>query len=99
MSRTDPASNLRNAMVDELIAQKFVRSEAVERAMRSVPRHVFAPWLSLEDAYVNQAWVIPSSTPEAPATISQPAAVALMLERFDLQPGFSVLEIGAPVGF
>ena len=55
--------------------------------------------LPLEDAYANQAWIIPESTPEAPATISQPTAVGLMLESFDLKPGQKVLEIGAGTGY
>lgn len=99
MPELDSAAALRNRMVDGLIKNQVVQSAAVEAALRAVPRHLFAPWLPLEDAYANQAWIIPESTPEAPATISQPTSVGLMLESFDLKPGQKVLEIGAGTGY
>ncbi len=99
MTDEDRATGLRNTLVDGLVRDQFVRSAAVEAALRAVPRHHFAPWLSLEDAYSNAAWTIPESAPEAPATISQPAAVGVMLESFDLRPGQKVLEIGAGTGY
>jgi protein-L-isoaspartate(D-aspartate) O-methyltransferase len=99
MTDRDRAAQLRNAMVDVLLGSGSVQSAAVEAALQAVPRHLFAPWLSLEDAYSDRAWIIPESTPEAPATISQPTAVGMMLESFDLKPGQNVLEIGAGTGY
>lgn len=99
MPPDDRARTLRNALVDDLLRRDILGSPRVAEAMRAVPRHPFAPWLSLEEAYSDRAWIIPGMTPEAPATLSQPTAVALMLEGFDLSPGGRVLEIGAGTGY
>lgn len=99
MPPDDRARTLRDALVDDLLRRNILRSPRVAEAMRAVPRHPFAPWLSLEEAYADRAWIIPGTTPEAPATLSQPTAVALMLEGFDLAPGQRVLEIGAGTGY
>lgn len=95
----DHATALREALVDALVQRGVVRSAGVEAALRAVPRHLFTPWLSLEEAYADQAWVLPETTPDAPGTISQPTVVALMLEALHLAPGQRVLEIGAGSGY
>lgn len=33
----------RQAMVDDLVAQRIIKTPAVERAFRTVPRHAFLP--------------------------------------------------------
>jgi protein-L-isoaspartate(D-aspartate) O-methyltransferase len=93
------AAALRNALVDELSARGYVRSAAVEAALRRVPRHLFVPWLTLSDAYADAAFRDPDSTPETDSSVSQPTAVAMMLEAFDVRPGMRVLEIGAGSGY
>ncbi len=92
---------LRNALVDELKAEGYIKSSAVEDALRSVPRHLFIPWRNPEDAYrgTEGAIVDPDTTPETCSTVSQPSAVAMMLEGFDVKPGMRVLEIGAGSGY
>ena len=92
---------LRNAMVNELKAEGYVKSPAVEEALRSVPRHLFIPWRKPEDAYRGTEGAItdPETTPETCSTVSQPIAVAMMLEGFDVKPGMQVLEIGAGSGY
>ena len=98
---TPETQRLRNALVDKLKAEGHVRSPAVEAALRTVPRHVFIPWLEPEDAYrgTGGAVVDPDTTPETCSTVSQPAAVAMMLAGFDVWPGMKVLEIGAGSGY
>ena len=92
---------LRDGLVTELKAEGYVRSGAVEAALRSVPRHLFIPWRNPEDAYrgTEGAMVDPDTTPETCSTVSQPIAVAMMLEGFDVKPGMRVLEIGAGSGY
>ncbi len=92
---------LRDGLVTELKAQGYVKSGAVEAALRSVPRHLFIPWRNPEDAYrgTEGAMVDPDTTPETCSTVSQPIAVAMMLEGFDVKPGMQVLEIGAGSGY
>ena len=85
---------LRNALVDDLKAQGYVKSPSVEAALRKVPRHLFMPWRKPEDAYrgTEGAVVDPDTTPETCSTVSQPIAVAMMLEAFAVKPGMRVLE-------
>jgi protein-L-isoaspartate(D-aspartate) O-methyltransferase len=97
---------LRRKLVEKLKTTGVLRDPRVEVAMLTVPRHTFAPWLTLESAYANEAYAlpgaahIPGASSKSPAsTISQPAAVALMLEQADLNPGQNVLEIGAGSGY
>lgn len=99
MPPSDHATALRESLVDDLVQRGVVRSTDVEAALRGVPRHLFTPWLSLEEAYADRAWLLPEATPDAPTTISQPTVVALMLETFRLTPGQHVLEIGAGSGY
>lgn len=98
---TPETERLRNALIDKLKVEGHVRSLAVETALRTVPRHVFIPWRSPEDAYrgTGGAIVDPDTTPETCSTVSQPAAVAIMLEGFDVRPGMRALEIGAGSGY
>lgn len=98
---TPETRRLRNRLVDELKAQGHVKSRPVETALRTVPRHLFIPWLEPRDAYRKTGGAIrdPDTTPETLSTVSQPAAVAMMLEGFDLKPGMRVLEIGAGSGY
>lgn len=93
------AAALRNALVDTLKTKGYVKRAEVDRALRTVPRHLFVPWLPLRDAYANAAFRDPDSTPETDSSVSQPTAVAMMLEAFDVQPGMRVLEIGAGSGY
>ena len=92
---------LRSALVDNLKAEGYVNTDAVEAALRDVPRHLFIPWRKPEDAYRRTEGAIadPDTTPETCSTVSQPIAVAMMLEAFDVKPGMRVLEIGAGSGY
>jgi protein-L-isoaspartate(D-aspartate) O-methyltransferase len=89
----------RNAMVKKLKSEGYLTNPVVEWAMLSVPRHKFAHWLSLEQAHEFAAHPLPGTTEQTMSTISNPNAVAVMLEPLELQPGFSVLEIGAGSGY
>jgi methyltransferase of FxLD system len=99
-------ATLRRKLVEKLKSTGVLRDPRVEAAMITVPRHTFAPWLTLEMAYANESHALPGACDvpgamhESPAsTISQPAAVALMLDQADLKPGQNVLEIGAGSGY
>jgi protein-L-isoaspartate(D-aspartate) O-methyltransferase len=85
-------------MVERLKARQQLTDAKIERAMRVVPRHSFGHWLSLETVYGRGAHPLPGATAATMSTISDPAAVAIMLEPLRLQPGQRVLEIGAGTG-
>jgi protein-L-isoaspartate O-methyltransferase len=58
------ATALRKAMVERLTANGQLNMPSVKAAMLEVPRHAFAPWLSLEDVYGDGAHPTPESRPE-----------------------------------
>jgi protein-L-isoaspartate(D-aspartate) O-methyltransferase len=95
-----PAERLRNALVDEVIEQGRVRTPCVETALRTVPRHVFLPGVSVEEAYANT--MVDTKYDGSGAAIScasQPGVVGLMLEQLQAEPGNKVLELGAGTGY
>jgi protein-L-isoaspartate(D-aspartate) O-methyltransferase len=71
-----------------------VRDQAVLKAMRRVPRHLFVPREYRRDAYRNSPLYIGYNQ-----TISQPFIVAHMTELLDLKPESKVLEIGTGSGY
>ena len=93
------ADGLRASLVERLSAHGAIRSAAVERAMLTVPRHLFLPGVSLAQAYADVAIATHWERGVAVSSASQPTMVAIMLEQLDLQPGMRALEIGAGTGY
>lgn len=92
-------ADFRDNMIQKLKAEGFITDSRVEQAMRTVPRHRFGHWLSLETVHGRGAHPLPGVTEKTMSTISDPAAVAIMLEPLELQRGQRVLEIGAGTGY
>jgi protein-L-isoaspartate(D-aspartate) O-methyltransferase len=88
---------LRDKAVDQLIGEGTVTSEAVEAAMRTVPRHLFIPEASPEDAYDPfRAFVTKrDGDGNALSSVSDMHVQSWMLEHAGIQPGMSVLEVGS----
>jgi protein-L-isoaspartate(D-aspartate) O-methyltransferase len=89
------ADALRETMIKGLVEQEGL-SDRVAAAFRAVPRHVFAPEVSLEDAYAND--VVITKRDErgiALSSVSAPWLQAMMLEQAQIQPGMRVLEVGS----
>ncbi|MGA5527522.1 methyltransferase, FxLD system [Streptomyces pseudogriseolus] len=100
MSQTPTADQLRNRLVDAILAERRVPAD-VERAMRTVPRDAFLPGLKLENAYTDQAVTI-KDNPGKPLPLScasVPSVVAMMLEQLGARTADDVLEIGAGTGY
>jgi protein-L-isoaspartate(D-aspartate) O-methyltransferase len=94
------ATRLRNALVDQIRASGYARTAAVETALRTVPRHLFVPDASLEEAYANAPVNIKYDTDGTSISCaSQPAIVALMLDQLQPQAGERILELGAGTGY
>lgn len=87
------------ALVDQLKQTKSIRTPRVEAAFRAVPRHLFLPNVPPEKVYRDEAIVTKRLDGQSVSSSSQPAVMAIMLEQLDLQPGHSVLEIGAGTGY
>jgi protein-L-isoaspartate(D-aspartate) O-methyltransferase len=84
----------RDSLVDDLKSRGYVSSQAVERAMRRVPREEFLPEGLRGEAYADTPLPIGEGQ-----TISAPHMVAIMCEQLDLHSGLKILEIGAGSGY
>jgi protein-L-isoaspartate(D-aspartate) O-methyltransferase len=94
------AARFRNALVDKIRESGYARTPAVETALRTVPRHLFVPDATLEDAYANVPVNIKYDTDGTSISCaSQPGVVALMLDQLEAQPGDRILELGAGTGY
>src|SRR5262245_43634095 len=93
------ADHLRDTLVDRLREQGAVRTEAVEAALRAVPRELFVPHVALETAYADEPiYTKTDATGMSISAASQPTIVALQLEQLAVRPGQRVLEAGAGTG-
>ena len=91
---------LRHQMVESLRRHGALRSESVASAMLAVERHVFAPHVSIDHAYLDEPILLKRAPGGAVvSTISQPQMVALMLEELRVSPGEHVLEVGTASGY
>ena len=81
-------------MVEFQIARRGMVDERILEAMRKVPRHLFVPPQTQDQAYDDHPLPIGSEQ-----TISQPYIVAFMTERLDLQGDETVLEVGTGSGY
>lgn len=91
---------LRNALVDQIRRSGHGSLPAVEAALRAVPRHLFVPDATPEEAYADSPVNIKYDTDgTAISCASQPRIVALMLDQLDAQPGEHILELGAGSGY
>lgn len=95
----DPSLDLRHALVDTLTATGALRDKRVAEAFLAVPRHLFVPHVSIEEAYQDNAIPVKKLVDRWISSSSQPSIMAIMLEQLDLQPGQRVLEIGAATGY
>jgi protein-L-isoaspartate(D-aspartate) O-methyltransferase len=90
------ADMLRTRLVDDLLAGGSISSTPVEAAMRTVPRHLFAPEASLEDAYANDVVRTKhDANGITTSSVSAPWLQAAMLEQAQITPGMRCLEIGS----
>lgn len=89
----DRAVTLREHLVNRVVALA-VNDSRVLAAMRSVPRHLFAPLHNLEHAYGDYPLSIGHDV-----TISQPSLVGIMSEALELSGSERVLEVGTGSGY
>lgn len=94
LTAQEPYAAERARMVRDDIAARGIRDEAVLRAMRLTPRHLFTPERYRDQAYQDHPLPIGYGQ-----TISQPYIVAYMSERLGVRPGDRVLEIGTGSGY
>jgi protein-L-isoaspartate(D-aspartate) O-methyltransferase len=94
------AATLRRRLVRELEGKSLLRDQRVKQAFLEVPREQFVPEVSIAAAYRDQAIVTKKTESGLGlSSSSQPGIMAEMLEELRLEPGQSVLEIGAGTGY
>jgi protein-L-isoaspartate(D-aspartate) O-methyltransferase len=100
MSADGSPGALRAALVAKLRSSGSLRSPRIAGAFSAVPRHLFVPDVSIEEAYRDQ-WIATKRLQdgEVVSSSSQPDIMATMLEQLDARPGHRVLEIGAGTGY
>jgi protein-L-isoaspartate(D-aspartate) O-methyltransferase len=82
------AEALRAALVESLRARGRLQSPAIAAAFARVPRHLFVPDVSLEEAYRDTFIATKRQRDgEVISSSSQPEIMATMLEQLDLRPG------------
>lgn len=84
----------KDKLINKLIAEGYLKTDAVIRAFRKVPRELFVPDEYKEYSYVDEPLPIAEGQ-----TISQPLTVAVMTEELDIKPRQKILEIGTGSGY
>ncbi len=90
---------LRCALAAKLRRDGSLRTRAVERAFRQVPRHLFVPEVDPDLAYRDVVLPTKLQAGEFVSASSQPSIMAVMLEQLALRRGHRVLEIGGGTGY
>jgi protein-L-isoaspartate(D-aspartate) O-methyltransferase len=93
------ADELRDALVDEVIVEREWVGDVpreVEVALRTVPRHLFAPGVPLDRAYADGSIVTKHNERGGPiSSVTAPSTQAMMLGQLQAALGQRVLEIGS----
>lgn len=98
ISQPPPSAELlRQELVVKLRRLNAVRTEPIENAILTVPRHAFVPEVTLEQAYHPEHAVVTKRGGDGVALSAVSAAriQAFMLEQAEIRPGMRVLEIGS----
>jgi protein-L-isoaspartate(D-aspartate) O-methyltransferase len=86
-------------LADFLRQRGAIRTARVQAAFAAIPRHVFVPHVSASHAYSDRSEWVHRPDGTIATVASQPTAVAASLELLHIEPGQSVLEIGAGTGY
>lgn len=87
-------SEKKRALIEDLVASGYIKTEKVRRAFEKVPRENFVPERYREYAYTDTPLPIGYDQ-----TISAPHMVAIMTEELRLEEGHLVLEVGTGSGY
>ncbi|MGH3912889.1 MAG: methyltransferase, FxLD system [Pseudonocardiaceae bacterium] len=94
------ADEQRGDLVEQIIARhellSLALSREVEAALRTIPRHLFAPSVPLSEAYANDSIITKRNDRGISlSSLSAPTIIAMMLGQLQVLPGQRVLEIGS----
>ena len=90
---------LRDRLVDSLVAQGAVATAGIEAVLREVPRELFLPGVPLDQVYADDVVVTKRDADgRALSSASAPGLVAEMLRMTGAGAGHRILEIGTATG-
>lgn len=94
------AARLRGELVEAIVQNRAAIGKSVDRpildAIGTVPRHLFTPGVSLEEAYADKVPIMKRDEAGVPiSSVSAPWLQATMLQQARIEPGMKVLEIGS----
>ncbi|MGW1040993.1 methyltransferase, FxLD system [Streptomyces sp. NPDC002547] len=91
------AARLRHKMTAQILGRGYSLSAPVLEALRGVPRHRYAPEVSLETAYDDDLAVVTLRNEEGRAVSSVSASwlQGIMIDGLRPRPGMTMLEVGA----
>ncbi|MGB8939057.1 MAG: methyltransferase, FxLD system [Streptomyces sp.] len=100
VTTADPseAMRLRHKIIDQLRDEGWITTDAVETAMKKVPRERFTPpGTPLEEVYAPYDAVITKTDEHGVqiSSVSAPQIQAIQLEQSQIKPGMRVVEIGS----
>lgn len=94
------AARLRGELVEAIVQNRAAIGKSVDQpildAIGTVPRHLFTPGVSLEEAYADKVPIMKRDGAGVPiSSVSAPWLQATMLQQARIEPGMKVLEIGS----
>ncbi|GAB4001283.1 hypothetical protein GCM10029992_36340 [Glycomyces albus] len=94
------ADRLRQELVEAIVKNRADIGRTVDQpildAVRTVPRHLFTPGVSLEEAYADKVPIMKRDGKGVPiSSVSAPWLQAAMLQQAQITPGMRVLEVGS----
>lgn len=112
MSRENDIEEARHAMVNDLVGRRVIRTPAVERAFRRVPRHTFlpSPYLLSSDPLLAEleetddpcrvySDLAVALTVDGQVSCGAPSMVATQVEQLAAADGMRVLHVGVGTGY
>ena len=86
-------------LIQHLHETRILADPAVGAALGRIPRHLFVPEVSSQEAYEDRAIAILERDGLVLSSISQPSMIVQMLQLLDVHPGMRILEIGSGSGY
>lgn len=99
MTNNPQPEQLQQHLIESMTQRGVLENPRVKEAFQSIPRHLFLPEFTPEQAYADHAIGIKQDRGMVISSSSQPTMMAIMLDQMELDRGHNVLEIGTATGY